>query len=173
MLAIGSFPLTVELLYLQLTTLAFLLTVGAFLLTILAFLLTVGAFCCSGKVRLIRALRACKQRSLTVSKKLLQLQVKKLPPFFLSPCCFFLSPRLRRVPRPEGGRWFSKERLDVKDAAIMQAAAPIHTGDHAWEPGELRQARRRGMNINGRCILGGGAPHSGEPNSLLCFWKHF
>ena len=35
---------TVELLYLQLTIVAFLLTVGALLLTVLAFLLTVGAF---------------------------------------------------------------------------------------------------------------------------------
>ena len=35
-----------------------------------SFFLTVGAFCaCSGKVRLISALRHCKQRSLTVSKK--------------------------------------------------------------------------------------------------------
>ena len=66
----GSFLLTVELFCLQLTILAFLLTVGAFLLTVLAFLLTVGAFFAySGKVRLIRALRDCKQRSLTVSKK--------------------------------------------------------------------------------------------------------
>ena len=43
---------------------------GAFLLTVLAFLLTVGVFFAySGKLRLIRALRDCKQRSLTVSKK--------------------------------------------------------------------------------------------------------
>ena len=45
-LTIGSFLLTVELFYLQLTILAFSLTIGAFLLTILAFFssLTVGAF---------------------------------------------------------------------------------------------------------------------------------
>ena len=72
---------------------AFLLTVGSFLLTIEFFLLTVDTFrffayslsfsaynfrffayswsfsAYSGKVRLIRALRDCKQRSLTVSKK--------------------------------------------------------------------------------------------------------
>ena len=70
MLTVGSFLLTVELLYLQLTILAFLLTIGAFLLTALASLLAIGAFFAySGKVRLIRALRDCKQRSLTVSKK--------------------------------------------------------------------------------------------------------
>ena len=40
------------------------------MLTVLASVLTVGAFFAySGKVRLIRALRECKQRSLTVSKK--------------------------------------------------------------------------------------------------------
>ena len=40
------------------------------MLTVLALLLTVGAFLAySGKVHLIRALRDCKQRSLTVSKK--------------------------------------------------------------------------------------------------------
>ena len=42
---IGSFLLTVEVFYLQLTILAFLLTIGAFSLTVLASLLTVGAFC--------------------------------------------------------------------------------------------------------------------------------
>ena len=59
-----------ELFYLQLTILAFLLTIGAFLLTVLASLLTIGAFFAySGKVRIIRALTDCKQRSLTVSKE--------------------------------------------------------------------------------------------------------
>ena len=43
MLTVGSFLLIVELVYLQLTVLAFLLTIGAFLLTVLASLLTVGA----------------------------------------------------------------------------------------------------------------------------------
>ena len=63
----GAFLLTVD-------NFSFLLTVLAFLLTVLVFLLTVGAFfACSGKVRLIRALRDCKQRSLTVSKNSLQL----------------------------------------------------------------------------------------------------
>ena len=70
LLTAESFLLTVELLCLQLTLLAFLLTIGAFSLTGLAFLLTIGAFFAySGKVHLIRALRDCKQRSLTVSKK--------------------------------------------------------------------------------------------------------
>ena len=45
LLAVGSFLLTGELFYLQLTILAFLLTVGAIFLTALAFLLTVGDFC--------------------------------------------------------------------------------------------------------------------------------
>ena len=43
-LTVGSFLLTMELSYLQLTILAFLLTVGAFSLTVLAFVLTIGAF---------------------------------------------------------------------------------------------------------------------------------
>ena len=49
--------------YLQLTILAFSLTVGASWLTVGAF------FAYSGKVRLIRALRDCMQRSLTASKR--------------------------------------------------------------------------------------------------------
>ena len=72
---------------------AFLLTVGSFLLTVELFLLAIDNFCSctyswsffgynfsfftyswsffayNGKVRLIRAFRDCKQRSLTVSKK--------------------------------------------------------------------------------------------------------
>ena len=83
-LTVGSFLLTVELFYLQLTILAFLLTVLASLLTVLAPLLTVGAFFAySGKVRLIRALRDCKQRSLTVSKKAPTVSEKASPPFLL------------------------------------------------------------------------------------------
>ena len=54
----------------------------SFLLTVLASLLTVLAFFAySGKVRLIRALRNCKQRSLTVSKKAPTVS-KKTPPNF-------------------------------------------------------------------------------------------
>ena len=69
-LQLGSFLLTVELFYLQLTILAFLLTVGASLLTALVFFTYSWSFCSySGKVLRIRALRDCKQRSLTVSKK--------------------------------------------------------------------------------------------------------
>ena len=44
LLTVGSFLLTAELFYFQLTILASLLQIGAFLLTILASLLTVGAF---------------------------------------------------------------------------------------------------------------------------------
>ena len=73
-----------EFFYLQLTTLAFLLTVGAFLLAALASLLTVGVFFAySGRVHLIRALRDCKQRSLTVSKKTPTVS-KKVSPLFIS-----------------------------------------------------------------------------------------
>ena len=83
---------------------AFLLTVGSFLLTVGAFLLTVdnfsffayswsffaysfsfftyswSFFASNGKVRLIRALRDCKQRSLTVRKKAPTVS-KKASPF--------------------------------------------------------------------------------------------
>ena len=70
LLTVGSFLLTVELFDLQLTILVFCLQLEFFLLTALAFLLTSGIFFAyGGKVRLIRALRECKQRSLTVSKK--------------------------------------------------------------------------------------------------------
>ena len=87
LLTVGSFLLTVGLSYLQLTILAFLLTVGAFLLTVLAFLLAVGAFLLTvGKVHLIRALRDCKQRSLTVSKKAPTVNKKKTSPLVLQ--CF-------------------------------------------------------------------------------------
>ena len=71
LLPIGSFLLTIELSYSQLTTLAFLLTMGAWSPTNLAILLTIGAFFAyNGKVRLISALRDRKQRSLTVSKNI-------------------------------------------------------------------------------------------------------
>ena len=82
LLTVGSFLLTVEPFYLQLTILAFLLTAGAFILTALASLLTVGAFFSySGEVHLIRALRDCKQRSLTVSKKAPTVSNKASPLF--------------------------------------------------------------------------------------------
>ena len=58
-----------ELFYLQLTILAFLLTVLGFSLTVGAFLLTIEVFVYSGHLGVIRALRDCKQRSSTVSKK--------------------------------------------------------------------------------------------------------
>ena len=80
MLTVGSFLLTAELFYLQLSILASLLTIGAFLLTALAFFTySWSFFAYSGNVRLIRALRDCKQRSLTVSKKAPTLS-KKIPP---------------------------------------------------------------------------------------------
>ena len=76
----AAFLLTVELFYLQLTILAFLLTIGALLLTAVALLLTGGAFLAySGKVHLMRALRDCKQRSLTVSKTTPTVSKKNFP----------------------------------------------------------------------------------------------
>ena len=70
LLTIGSFLLTMDVLDLQLTLLAFLLTIGAFSLDILSsFTYNWSFFCLQWEsLRLIRALRACKQRSLTVSK---------------------------------------------------------------------------------------------------------
>ena len=71
LLTVGSFLLTVELFYLQLTIFAFLLTVGIFFLTYIFSFFTYSwsFFAYRGKVRLTSALRDCKQRSLTVSKK--------------------------------------------------------------------------------------------------------
>ena len=80
LLTIGSFLLTMQLLYLQLTNLALLLKTGAFCLQFSFFYLQLEFFVYSGKVRLTRALRDCKQKNLTVSKKL-QLSVKQFPPF--------------------------------------------------------------------------------------------
>ena len=68
--------------YLQLTILV-LLTIGALLLTALPFLLTIGAFLLCGKVRLIRALRDCKQRSLTASKEAPTVSKKASPNLFM------------------------------------------------------------------------------------------
>ena len=70
LLTVGSFPLTVELFYLQLTILAFLLTVGASLLTALAFYLQLELFCLqweSASTKGLKGLQAkklnCKQKS--------------------------------------------------------------------------------------------------------------
>ena len=69
-LQLEAFLLTMELFYLQLTILACLLTVGAFFAYNFSFFAYSWSFLAySGKVRLIRALRDCKQRGSTVSKK--------------------------------------------------------------------------------------------------------
>ena len=69
-LTVGSFLLTVELFYLQLTMLAFFAYSWSFLAYSFSFFTySWSSFAYSGKVRLIRALRDCKQRSFTVSKK--------------------------------------------------------------------------------------------------------
>ena len=70
-----------ELFYSQLTIMAFLLTIGAFWLTLLAFCLQLELFAYNGKVRLISALRDCKQRSLTVSQKATTVSIKHSPVF--------------------------------------------------------------------------------------------
>ena len=100
LLTVGSFLLTVELFYLQSTSLAFLLTIGAFSLTVLFSFFTYSwsLFPYSGKVRLIRALRDCKQRSLTVSKKAPTVSKKASPlrylftPFFWRVCRKTIAP---------------------------------------------------------------------------------
>ena len=66
LLTVRSFLLTVELLYLQLTIFAFLLTILVFFADNLSFFAYSLSFCTyNGKVHLIRALRDCKQRSLS------------------------------------------------------------------------------------------------------------
>ena len=80
MLTVGSFLLTVEVFNLQWAILAFLpynLSFSAYSFSFLTYSWSFFAY--SGKVRLIRALRNCKQRSLTVSKKAPTVS-KKLPP---------------------------------------------------------------------------------------------
>ena len=86
--SVGSFLLSVELFYLQLTILAFFLQLTilafsyswSFLLTILAFFAyNWSFFAYSGKVRRIRALRDCKQRSSTVGKKAPNVSKKASP----------------------------------------------------------------------------------------------
>ena len=68
LLTIGSFLLVVELFYLQLRILAFYLQLELLCLQLKLFYC--WSFLAYGrKVRLIRALRDCKQRSLTVSKQ--------------------------------------------------------------------------------------------------------
>ena len=91
--------LQLELFCLQLTILAFLLTVGAFLLTVdnfsffayswsffaysfSFFTYNWSLFAYGGKVYLIRALRDCKQRSLTVGKKAPTVSKKASPKQF-------------------------------------------------------------------------------------------
>ena len=79
--AVGSFLLTVEVFYLQLTISAFLLTIGAFFAYKFSFsACNWSFFAYNRKVRLIRAFRDCKQRSLTVSKKALTVSKNCSPP---------------------------------------------------------------------------------------------
>ena len=84
LLTVGSFLLTVELFYLRLTILAFFTYNWSFFAYSLSFLTyNSSSFAYNGKVRLIRALRDCKQRSLTVSKKASTVS-KKASPFLYS-----------------------------------------------------------------------------------------
>ena len=84
LLTIGSFLLAVELFLLTIDNCSFLTYSWSCILTALASLLTVGAFFAySGKVHLRRALRDCKQRSLTVSKAAPTVSKKASPFSFL------------------------------------------------------------------------------------------
>ena len=70
MLTVGSFLLTVELFYLQSTISAFFAYSWSFFAYSLSlFAYNSSFFAYNGKVRPIRALRDCKQRSLTVGRK--------------------------------------------------------------------------------------------------------
>ena len=70
MLTVGSFLLTVELFYSQFTILAFFTYSWSFFAYSFSFsAYSWSFFAYSGKVRLISALRDCKQRSLTVVKR--------------------------------------------------------------------------------------------------------
>ena len=85
-LTVGSFLLTVELFYLQLTILSFFTySWSSFAYSFSFFTYSWSFFAYSGKGRLIRALRDCKQRSLTVSKKAPTVS-KKASPFPFFPC---------------------------------------------------------------------------------------
>ena len=73
-----------ELFYLQLTILVFLLTMELFFTyNFSLFISNWSFFAYSGKVRQISALRDCKQRSLTVSNKATTVS-KKTAPFFVT-----------------------------------------------------------------------------------------
>ena len=70
MLTVGSFLLTMELFYLQMTILSFFAYNWSSCTQSVSFFTCNWSFYAySGKVHLIRAFRDCKQRSLTVSKK--------------------------------------------------------------------------------------------------------
>ena len=78
---VGSFLLTVELSYLQLTIVAFFAYNWRLFAYNFSFLTYNWSFFAhTGKVHLIRALRDCKQRSLTVSKKAPTVSKKSFPP---------------------------------------------------------------------------------------------
>ena len=120
---------------------AFLLTVGSFLLTVELFLLTVdnfsfsthswsffaynsifftyswSFFAYSGKVRLISALRDCKQRGLTVSKKAATVS-KKASPFVLS---------AREENCIGGGSGRPNRRRDVRSPELPPFACKCYT----------------------------------------------
>ena len=84
LLTVESFLLTAELFCLQLTILVFTYSWSCFGYSLSLFTYTVGVFFAySGKVHLIRALRDCKQRSLTVSNKAPTVR-ENFPPFLWS-----------------------------------------------------------------------------------------
>ena len=111
LLTVGSFLLTVELFYLQFSFFTYSWSFFAYSFSFLAYSWSFFAY--NAKVRLIRALRDCKQRSLTVSKKAPTVSEKASPDFLypqiiydtflaLTSCCVFHSQSERLVIRGSG-----------------------------------------------------------------------
>ena len=86
LLTVGSFLLTVEPFYIQLPILDFYLQLEFVCLQLWLFTYSWSFFAYSGKVRLIRAVRDCKQRSSTVSKKAPTVSKKASPSIFSRSC---------------------------------------------------------------------------------------
>ena len=83
LLTVGSFLLTMGLFYFQLTILALFLTIGVlFAYGFSFFTYSWSFFAYNGKVPPIRALRDCKQKGLSVSKKAPTVSKKSLPQKF-------------------------------------------------------------------------------------------
>ena len=101
LLTVGSFLLPVELLEFIVDNFSFSLAVGVFCLQLSLFYLQLEFFADSGKVRLIRALRDCKQRIFTVSKETPIVSKKNFP---LGKVSLKMPPKFRGFAKG----WFSK-----------------------------------------------------------------